>query len=54
MLAVVLAAMIATALVELVARWQIGGQTGDVLGATQMTTELFVGVAFIAVAGMNA
>ncbi len=42
-------AMLAITLVVAVAKWQIGGQTGDVLGATQLTTELFVGVAFIAV-----
>lgn len=42
-------AMLAIALVVAVAKWQIGGQTGDVLGASQLTTELFVGVAFIAV-----
>ena len=42
-------AMLAIALVVAVAKWQIGGQTGDVLGAAQLTTELFVGVAFIAV-----
>lgn len=51
-LAVLLGAAIAIALVSLVARWQIGGQTGDVLGATQLCAELFIGIAFIAV--MNA
>jgi len=35
--------------VAMVAKWQIGGQTGDVLGATQLLSELFVGIAFVAV-----
>lgn len=48
-LAVLLGALMAIALVSLVARWQIGGQTGDVLGATQLCAELFIGIAFIAV-----
>lgn len=48
-LAVLCGVMLAVGLVAAVAKWQIGGQTGDVLGATQLTTELFVGCAFIAV-----
>ena len=50
-LAVLLAAMLATVLMGAIAKWQIGGQTGDVLGATQMIAELFVGMGFIAAIG---
>ena len=42
-------AFLAVGLVAMVAKWQIGGQTGDVLGATQLLSELFVGIAFVAV-----
>ena len=49
--AVVVAAMLATALMGGIARWQIGGQTGDVLGATQMVAELFVAIGFVATMG---
>lgn len=49
MLAVVAATALAVLTVRTVANWQIGGQTGDVLGATQICAELFVGVAFVAV-----
>ncbi|HAY49358.1 MAG TPA: adenosylcobinamide-GDP ribazoletransferase, partial [Thalassospira sp.] len=41
--------MIAILIVAMVARSQIGGQTGDVLGATQICAELFAGIGFIAV-----
>jgi len=51
MVSVVVAAMLATALMGGIARWQIGGQTGDVLGATQMVTELFVAIGFVATMG---
>ena len=47
----VVAAMLATALMGGIARWQIGGQTGDVLGATQMVSELFVAIGFVATMG---
>lgn len=47
-IAVLAGAVLAIGLVAAVAKWQIGGQTGDVLGATQLVTELFVGIAFIA------
>lgn len=50
-IAVLLAAGLAAILIGLIAKWQIGGQTGDVLGATQMIAELFVGIGFIAVTG---
>lgn len=50
-LAVLLGTIIAIFIVALVARWQIGGQTGDVLGATQLSAELFAGIGFIAVMG---
>ncbi|MBC04755.1 MAG: adenosylcobinamide-GDP ribazoletransferase [Thalassospira sp.] len=48
-LAILLSGILAVGLVALVAKWQIGGQTGDVLGATQIMTELFIGIAFIAI-----
>ena len=48
-IAVLAGAVLAICLVATVAKWQIGGQTGDVLGATQLVCELFVGIAFIAV-----
>jgi adenosylcobinamide-GDP ribazoletransferase len=48
-MAVLVGGLLAIALVAAVAKWQIGGQTGDVLGATQIVAELFVGIAFIAV-----
>ncbi|WP_235285154.1 adenosylcobinamide-GDP ribazoletransferase [Thalassospira sp. HJ] len=48
-LAILLGGILAVTLVAGVAKWQIGGQTGDVLGATQIMTELFVGIAFIAI-----
>ncbi|WP_276654934.1 adenosylcobinamide-GDP ribazoletransferase [Thalassospira lucentensis] len=51
MVSVVVAAMLATALMGGIARWQIGGQTGDVLGATQMVAELFVAIGFVATMG---
>ncbi|MBX2832473.1 MAG: adenosylcobinamide-GDP ribazoletransferase [Rhodospirillales bacterium] len=50
-LAVLLGAVIAICLVVLIAKRQIGGQTGDVLGATQLSAELFAGIGFIAVMG---
>lgn len=49
MLAVITATVLAVFVIRTVAKRQIGGQTGDVLGATQICAELFVGVAFIAV-----
>lgn len=49
MLAVITATVLAVLVVRTVAKRQIGGQTGDVLGATQICAELFVGIAFIAV-----
>lgn len=51
MLAVLGGGVIATGLVGLVAKRQIGGQTGDVLGATQLVAELFAGIGFVAVMG---
>jgi adenosylcobinamide-GDP ribazoletransferase len=48
-IAVLVGGLLAIALVAAVAKWQIGGQTGDVLGATQIVAELFVGIAFIAI-----
>ncbi|GAA0606453.1 adenosylcobinamide-GDP ribazoletransferase [Thalassospira tepidiphila] len=48
-LAIFMGGLLAVGIVAAVAKWQIGGQTGDVLGATQIVTELFVGIAFIAV-----
>lgn len=48
-IAVLVGGFLAVGLVAAVAKWQIGGQTGDVLGATQIMAELFVGIAFIAV-----
>jgi len=50
-LAVLIGAVIAICLVALIAKWQIGGQTGDVLGATQLSAELFAGIGFIGVMG---
>jgi adenosylcobinamide-GDP ribazoletransferase len=54
---VALAAIIAVALAVLVvgglARWQIGGHSGDVLGTTQMVAEIFVSISFLAVAGIT-
>jgi adenosylcobinamide-GDP ribazoletransferase len=47
-MAILMGGLLAVGLVAAVAKWQIGGQTGDVLGATQIVTELFVGIAFIA------
>lgn len=47
-IAVLVGVFLATLLVVGVAKWQIGGQTGDVLGATQIMTELLVGIAFVA------
>ena len=47
-LAVSCGVALAICLVRLVAKWQIGGQTGDVLGATQICAELFAGIGFIA------
>ena len=47
-IAVLLGAFLAVLFVVAVAKWQIGGQTGDVLGASQIMTELLVGIAFIA------
>ncbi|MCC4240067.1 adenosylcobinamide-GDP ribazoletransferase [Thalassospira povalilytica] len=49
MFAVIVGVMIAILIVAMVARSQIGGQTGDVLGATQICAELFAGIGFIAV-----
>lgn len=49
MFAVIVGVMIAILIVAMVARSQIGGQTGDVLGATQIYAELFAGIGFIAV-----
>jgi adenosylcobinamide-GDP ribazoletransferase len=49
MLAVSAGTAIAILAVRTLARRQIGGQTGDVLGATQICAELFAGIAFIAV-----
>jgi adenosylcobinamide-GDP ribazoletransferase len=49
MFAVIVGVMIAILIVAMVARSQIGGQTGDVLGATQVCAELFAGIGFIAV-----
>ena len=48
-IAVLVGGLLAVGLVASLAKWQIGGQTGDVLGATQIVTELFVGIAFIAI-----
>ncbi|WP_254869774.1 adenosylcobinamide-GDP ribazoletransferase [Thalassospira sp. HF15] len=48
-IAVLAGAMVAIGVMTAVAKWQIGGQTGDVLGATQLVSELFVGIACIAV-----
>ncbi len=47
-MAILMGGLVAVGIVVAVAKWQIGGQTGDVLGATQIVTELFVGIAFIA------
>ncbi|WP_252724017.1 MULTISPECIES: adenosylcobinamide-GDP ribazoletransferase [unclassified Thalassospira] len=47
-MAILMGGLLAVGIVAAVAKWQIGGQTGDVLGATQIVTELFVGIAFIA------
>lgn len=47
-MAILMGGLLAVGLVAAVAKWQIDGQTGDVLGATQIVTELFVGIAFIA------
>ncbi|RCK35296.1 cobalamin biosynthesis protein CobS [Thalassospira xiamenensis] len=43
------AMMVGASIVGWIARHQIGGHTGDVLGMTQIISELFVGIAFIAV-----
>jgi adenosylcobinamide-GDP ribazoletransferase len=48
-MAVIVGGVLAVGLVAAVAKWQIGGQTGDVLGATQIMAELFVAIAFVAV-----
>ncbi|WP_417812256.1 adenosylcobinamide-GDP ribazoletransferase [Thalassospira alkalitolerans] len=45
----VMAMMVAVVLVGWIAKSQIGGHTGDVLGMTQIASELFVGIAFVAV-----
>ncbi|UKV14662.1 adenosylcobinamide-GDP ribazoletransferase [Thalassospiraceae bacterium SW-3-3] len=44
-----IAMMLGASVVGWIARHQIGGYTGDVLGMTQIISELFVGIAFIAV-----
>lgn len=48
-LIVVLVAVGVTALVGLVAKAKIGGQTGDILGATQMLTECAVLITLVAI-----
>ena len=44
-----IAMMVGASIVGWIARHQIGGHTGDVLGMTQIISDLFVGIAFIAV-----
>lgn len=44
-----IAMMVGASVVGWIARYQIGGHTGDVLGMTQIISELFVGMAFIAI-----
>jgi adenosylcobinamide-GDP ribazoletransferase len=44
----ILVAVIATLVCGLIARAKIGGQTGDILGATQQITEIAVLVAIVA------
>ncbi|WP_258548960.1 adenosylcobinamide-GDP ribazoletransferase [Thalassospira profundimaris] len=49
MLASVLAMVLACFVVGLLARWQIGGHSGDVLGCCQIVTEIFVAIALLSV-----
>jgi adenosylcobinamide-GDP ribazoletransferase len=44
-----IAMMVGASVVGWIARHQIGGHTGDVLGMTQIISELLVGIAFIAI-----
>ncbi|WP_404423799.1 adenosylcobinamide-GDP ribazoletransferase [Thalassospira australica] len=44
-----IAMMVGASVIGWIARHQIGGHTGDVLGMTQIIAELLVGIAFIAV-----
>ncbi len=44
-----IAMMVGASVIGWIARHQIGGHTGDVLGMTQVIAELLVGIAFVAV-----
>lgn len=50
MLAGLLALVCACLVVGFVAKWQIGGHSGDVLGSAQMIAEIFVAIAILSVA----
>ncbi|WP_339780634.1 adenosylcobinamide-GDP ribazoletransferase [uncultured Thalassospira sp.] len=50
MLAGLLALICACLMVGFIAKWQIGGHSGDVLGSAQIIAELFVAIAILSVA----
>lgn len=49
MLAALLAMVLACCVVGFIARWQIGGQSGDVLGCCQIVAEVFVAMSLLSV-----